>query len=120
MYRLEELNASSFHYGDCGIDQEGIQNVKTLRKLNASYNTKIKDVNHMCVLEELVATSNCGIDQKGIKNVTTLRKLNILDNYEIKDISHMTELKEFTNAYRELKKEILCYGGKIVKKNKLS
>ena len=46
-----------------------------LHKLNANYNKKITDVNHMQQLEELYASYNCGIDNNGIKQLTRLKKL---------------------------------------------
>jgi hypothetical protein len=93
---LEELNA--FH---CDINQKGIQNVTTLRKLDAHCNVNITNVNHMYLLEELHASNGygdkptcCGIDQEGIQHVTTLRKLVAYCNDKIKNVNHMCLLEE--------------------------
>jgi len=93
---LEELDASNAYFGtaECGIDQKSIQNLMNLRKLNAHYNRKIKDVNHMTKLEELDASEHCGIGQKGIQNITELRKLNVYNNSWITDLNHLQKLEE--------------------------
>ena len=65
------------------INQQITQNIlqqkkfNQLRYLNASYNEKIINVNHLKdTLIELHCTRNCGIQQEGINE---LRKLQILD-----------------------------------------
>jgi len=64
MTRLKELYAT----GMCGIDDNGIGN-NNLEKLDASYNQKITNVNHMTKLKKLEAYGDCGIDDDGIKNL---------------------------------------------------
>lgn len=76
----------------CPIDQKEIMKVD-LVYLNASCNTKIKSVNHMTNLRELVATQECGIDDAGISKIY-LTKLDVSGNPKITDLNHMTDLTQ--------------------------
>lgn len=76
----------------CPIDQKEIMKVD-LVYLNATYNKKIKSVNHMTNLKELDAAQGCGIDDEGISKVN-LEKLNAHGNPRITNLNHMTNLKE--------------------------
>ena len=48
---------------DCGIDQEGIKDLKLIEELYAVDNKKIKNVNHLINLKKLYCRGDCGIDQ---------------------------------------------------------
>ena len=91
MINLEELDVSSGKGARyiCGINQEGIQNLTSLRKLRASNNYYITDVNHMTNLEELDASYKCGINQDGIQHLASLRKIDASCNENI----NLEELK---------------------------
>ncbi len=63
-----------------------------IRKLNAYYNEKIKDVNHMTNLKVLNADYDCGISDDGIKQLNLI-ELSASGNSKIKDVNHLTNLK---------------------------
>jgi hypothetical protein len=97
--KLEKLNACGSEYrlfmnNYSGIDQKGIENLTTLRILNAKGNNKITNVNHMIKLEELNASGYCGIDQNGIHQLTNLRILVASNNRKITNVNHMVKLEE--------------------------
>jgi hypothetical protein len=70
MKNLVTLNGSS--YGDClcGISNNN-NNIKNLnlKILNASYNNKITNINHMQNLTQLCASGNCGLSDETIKKL---------------------------------------------------
>ena len=74
------------------ITQEIIQQKKfnKLQKLNAGYNSKITNVNHLRnTLTELDCRWDCGIDQMGISDLLKLQKLNATNNVRITDVNHL-------------------------------
>jgi hypothetical protein len=73
---LEQLYAE----GDCGIDNNSIQGLTSLRVLHVKNNARVTNVNHLTNLEQLYADGYCGIDQNGIQGLTSLRELNAKDN----------------------------------------
>ena len=84
---LEELYCENY----CGVDQNGIFELKKLRILGCDDNKKIKDVNHLAnTLEELDCESGSGIDQKGISELRKLKRLNFLGNKKIINTNHIS------------------------------
>jgi len=78
-------------YSKC-LSDEILYTYPFITKLNAGYNMKITDVNHLTKLEVLNAVGQfCGIDNAGITNLD-LRELNIDCNQKITKINHMTNL----------------------------
>ena len=63
-----------------------------IRKLNASYNSKITNVNYMTKLQVLHAGNDCGIDDNGIKDLNLI-ELNAFNNSKITNVNHMTKLQ---------------------------
>ena len=99
MTNLRILNAS----GDCRIDHENLIGLNcgidddslvglNLVKLNASWNPKIKKINHMTNLRILDAGGTCGIKDDNL-NGLNLVELNAGDNAKIKKINHMINLR---------------------------
>ena len=76
----------------CKLSDKILVNYNKLRYLNAKYNEKITNVNHMTNLQILDASWECGIDDNGIKNLNLI-KLNASDNPKITDVNHMTNLQ---------------------------
>src|SRR5271156_2008025 len=76
------------------IDQEGIQNLTRITKLDCGDNSKIKNINHMTNMIELVCYEDLGVDQEGIQNLTKMTKLNCSNNSKIKNINQMTNMIE--------------------------
>jgi hypothetical protein len=91
---LIKLDCSS----GCGINQEGIMNLKKIQLLNTSFNPKIRSVNHLDSLIELY--SYCyGLDQEGIKDLTNLKVLNVTNNRRITSVNHLSKLIELDCCY---------------------
>jgi hypothetical protein len=78
---------------NCGINQEGINELTNLEYLEASDNSKINNVNHMKKLKILNCSNNCGINQDGINKLTTLEYLDANNNSKINNVNHMKKLK---------------------------
>lgn len=75
--------------GYCGIDQNGISQLKCLEILHCMYNYKIYDVNHLeNTLKELFCNGGCcGIDQSGISKLRHLRIIKYEHNKKINNIN---------------------------------
>jgi len=129
LQQLEKLDIS----GQCGVDQNGILQLKFIKFLNIGYNDKIINVNHLQLLEELHACSATGIIQNGISQLIHIKKLNIQNNYtitnlniqnnvHITDVNHLQQLEvlnisgEFCGVTQEgisnlkLVKNLYAYG----------
>jgi len=92
LVKLEELNISGHN---CKVNQEGIKDLKLVKKLDAHNNEKIKDVNHLSKLEKLdISGHNCGVNQEGIKDLKIVKNLNASCNEKIKDVNHLGKLEE--------------------------
>lgn len=61
--------------------------------LDLSYNTKIKDINHLIYLEEL-NSSRSVLPDSGISELKFIKKLNVENNKFVKCIEHFTNLTE--------------------------
>ena len=70
-----------------------------LEELDASYNKKIKNVNHLTKLKILDCSRNCGIDQEGIKDVQLIEELYTNNNKKIINVNHLTKLKILDCSY---------------------
>ena len=68
------------------IDEKGISELQHLCKLDAGYNSRITNVNHLRELRELKADGACGIDQAGLSELQHLRKLSAHDNSRLTNI----------------------------------
>lgn len=83
---LQELYCS----GTCGINQNGITELKKIRILDCSKNKKIIDVNHLNVtLKELYCGYGSGVQQIGISLLKELEYLNCSFNKNIISVSHL-------------------------------
>jgi hypothetical protein len=70
-----------------------------IKYLDASYNHKINNINHLINLEILYASGNtCGIDNDGIKNINLI-ELYAYNNSKITNVDHMTKLIKFEKVY---------------------
>jgi len=69
--------------GSCGVSQDGISNLKSVKQLYAGDNGKIKNVNHLEKLEELNVSGSCGVNQEGISNLKSIKDLKAQDNNKI-------------------------------------
>lgn len=87
---LSKLDCSGYY---CGVNQDGIMNLKNLETLRCSQNEKIHSVNHLAnVLSELCCCgSECGIDQNGIMNLKSLKTLCCASNKKIRSVNHLSE-----------------------------
>jgi hypothetical protein len=77
--------------GNCGITHYSFSKID-LVELDATNNTRIRNINHMKSLKRLIARMNCGIDQNGIRELD-LNLLDSRDNYKIMSVEHMKSLK---------------------------
>jgi len=117
LQKLEKLNISSCYCkNDCNVDQNGISQLKFIKKLDASCNRKIIDVNHLQQLEELNVSGMpdyvywglhklnisgipqykkyiCGINQNGISQLTSIKILIASDNDKITDVNHLQKIE---------------------------
>ena len=59
------------------LENKFIKNLNLI-ELDASYNKKITNVNHMTKLQKLYANSNCGLNDEGIKDLNLIELLNII------------------------------------------
>src|SRR5205807_10203704 len=66
---------------------------KFIKFLDANYNPKITNINHMTNLKKLCAKGSCGINDNGIQNLNLI-ELNAHDNSKITNVNHMTNLKK--------------------------
>ena len=90
--RLEILRACGA-YGACGIDDQGISNLK-LKKLYCTDNPRITNVNFMSSsLKKLDAGGTSGINDSSISKLDLLVFLDATYNSKITNINHMTNLK---------------------------
>jgi len=78
------------------LDDKILSNYKYVKRLNASNNKNITNINHMTKLKELDASGGCGIDDKGISNLN-LEKLDICNNHKITNVNHMSNLQELSD-----------------------
>lgn len=76
-----------------------LRNYSSIRKLYATDNTKITNVNYMCQLKILYAGGNCGIDNEGIASVTGLEVLCANFNPKITNVNHLKRLKILYATY---------------------
>jgi len=76
-----------YAYGDCGIDQQGIEGLNLIG-LYASNNSKITNVSHMKSLQILDASYDCGINQEGIEGLNLI-ELDANDNSKITNINNL-------------------------------
>ena len=79
MTKLRVLDAS----GSCRISNEGISNIISLENLNAGYNPRITNINHMTKLIVLNASGKCGLNDEGIINLKQIKRLNRCGNSKI-------------------------------------
>ncbi len=99
--KLEELHIAQYKTkeeikksgGSNGVKQEGISKLKLIKILNANFNDKITDVNHLENLEELHATDECGVTQEGISKLSQIKILNAMNNNKITDVNHLHNLE---------------------------
>lgn len=85
-YYLAFLHGSNF-----GIDQNGISELRKLKKIDCWGNQKILSLNHLAsTLEELDCGGECGVDQNGISHLR-LKILICENNYKIISVNHMAE-----------------------------
>ena len=92
-FRIEEDD--SLVRLNCGIDDDSLVSTLgglNLVKLNASWNPKIKKINHMTNLRILDASDTCGIGDEGLIGLN-LVELKAFHNPKIKKINHMTNLR---------------------------
>src|SRR5207237_1072600 len=91
---LHTLEIHNFYIDDkCGLLTDQIlSNYHFIKKLDASNNPTITNVNHMTKLEILHAYGNCGIDDNGISELN-LKKLYASYNFTITNVNHMSKLE---------------------------
>ena len=80
------------YYYKIKLSNEILINYPEIKYLDASWNAKITDVNHMTNLQKLNASESCGIDDLGLIDLN-LKELNASNNPKIKHIEFMTNLK---------------------------
>lgn len=100
----------------CGVDQNGITELKKLRILKCSGNSKIFSVNHIGrTLEELYCKKGHGIHQEGISKLQKIKILCMSKYTDICDLNHMCDTLEklFIEPYFHAK------GNHIIKLSKL-
>lgn len=91
---LEDLDCSFF----CGINQDGISQLKILKVLCCYGNKYILNVNH---LADTLGDLNCrgsGIDQNGISQLKNLKKMECTDNTKINNVNHLSNSLEYLNC----------------------
>ena len=105
---MEELDCGSYF---CGITQDGISNLKKIKKIRCGANDKIRNLNHLgetlkivdCSGEQNYGQIYCGsIKQDGISLLTNVRYFNCSDNPYIHSVNHMANSLEVLE----------CRGGK--------
>lgn len=87
------------------LDDNILKNYKYIAKLNASYNVKIKNINHLTNLRILYARSDpydcvhCGINDNSLINLNLI-ELDASYNLNIKNINHLTNLTTLHASHR--------------------
>src|SRR3972149_2139409 len=74
-----------------------------VRYLDAQWNYKISNVNHMQQLRELRCES--GINQDGIRELFNLEILDVSMNEKITDVNHMQKLRELRCGFSEINQD---------------
>ena len=102
----KRLNRVDIHNMCYNIDDEYLDklsdeiliNYPKVKYLDASYNSKITNVNHMTKLQILDIHGMCGIDNNGIKHLNLI-ELGAFNNRKITNINHMTKLQILDASY---------------------
>lgn len=86
-----------YDFTDCHckhkLTDEILKSYPFIRKLDASHNYNITNVNHLIHLKVLYAYGSCGIDDNGIKKLDLI-KFDAYDNHKITDVGHLTNLRK--------------------------
>ena len=75
------------------VGDDGVKGLVGLTDLDAGWNARIRNVNHMTGLQILDARLTCGINNNGLKELVNLRELNLDDNRNVSDVNHLTKLR---------------------------
>jgi len=108
---LEILDISSnidlYSDNTCGVDQNGIYQLKKVKSLVCSNNGKIVDVNHLTDTLEILDISfkdfhfyggQYGVTQNGISQLKKVISLNCTNNERINDVGHLSETLEILHC----------------------
>jgi hypothetical protein len=76
------------------FNNDDIKNITWIRKINAYYNNKITNINHISRLEVFNGTHNYKLTNIHLIGLVNLTSLTITDCININDINHLIQLKE--------------------------
>lgn len=89
--KLESLDISGYQ---CPIQDSDILNFTKIKKLNASANPKITNINHMIhIIECNISSFICGVSDSGICDLKYIKILNACYNPKIININYMIHIE---------------------------